>query len=227
MKIKHGFLTLLLYFSFFTIFAQKKYLLGIEGSISFINSADYPNGVIGKNKYISTANSLGFGKFISKNTLILFSFNADYYKYIYTYSRDSINAYSDSRQTVSLLPSIGIRQYFSFSEKDIVGLFLEVKGGIGLQIKKTKQSSILNGTSSEEKDTKNNNISRIEITPGAYINLNQNWQIQIKLGGAYYSHSWSKDDNKIINGVLQSTKSTSYQIEFNKYSYSIAIARRL
>jgi hypothetical protein len=207
----------------------KKYLLGVDFWAAYSHNYD-PNPNYTAYRY-NTANINGAlygGRFITPKTLLFLSFSTYYTNNSYIYNNTNpVSTDKAVSLSIFLLPSIGIRRYWAFTDKDVVGLFTDVIAGMGVIVNRNKSTLVINGKEEHKQSTHNANGLRFAVVPGAYLNLNKNWQLLIKVGSLNYSRNWAKDDGTVVNGVIQSSKLVSYGLSFNNQTFAISVARRL
>lgn len=215
--------------SFTSSLAQKtpKYLLGVEGWCSFDNYQNWHPDGSGNSSYISNLTSTLYGgKLITSKTLFFFFFTTQYSTYkSKNISSNQGTAINYNYNITSLMPGLGIRQYFKLAEKDVAGLFLDFRLSGGTHVTKSKQTTTSDTITTINEGKANSRTASFNLMPGVYLNLTSKWQMLFKIGGLFYNTSWSNDPVNPKSTVTASKKGSYYGLDFNAQSFTISAAR--
>lgn len=212
-----------------TTLAQNKrnYLVGIEawGGYSRGSQTD-TTGFTSKNSGSFIDVKLYGGKFIS-NSLALygcFNFGTSKNKTDYSYANGDKVTYNNKGNTLSF--GIGARKHYGFSESNIIGLLVNAEVLYSILKAKDIYQRTYNNVFNEE--VSENKIKSVDVSlgPGVYINFNKNWQLFLKLGGAYYKYSW-RDEVVNASGKTLRPNSSLMNISFNVERFSLSVVRFL
>lgn len=169
---------------------------GIGGEFSFINSR---NSVSRSTTDFTDSYSNGFslslvgGKFINSKT---FLYGVADFEYV-SFKRDLILDNVTNRTEQDIFSStftaqlgVGARRYYSFSEKNIVGLFLQGQLKVGNSW--VNQRNFASRNDSVYNDLKLYYPVRIisaNINPGVYVNITPQWQLTLNVGNLYFTQT--------------------------------------
>lgn len=204
-----------------------KYSIGIEGWGSHDNYKNFnPDGSSFENTNLYFNYSVFAGKFITPKTLAFIFFTSNYSGNIYdNVEVNPTGNYYRYYYSVSLLPGIGIRKYFAFAQKDIVGLFLDMRLSSGISVHRGKENGTRDTISYKRQETKNQNLASINLSPCVYINLSPKWQLLLGVGNVFYTTLWAKNDGKVLDRTTFAVKGSAFGLNFNAQSFTLSAAR--
>lgn len=205
---------------------NKKYLLGIEGWGS-ISQTEESTGFY--NTLTNTNTRLYAGKFINNNTVLYTFFGFDYFGLKSSGERTDLTVGKGTSNIREYYATpkfgMGLRRYFSFTDKNKVGLLIDAEAYYGIRVRRFKYESSFSGETIKGQNTENSSEIGFAINTGAYYNLNSNWQFIFKLGGLYYSYLWTKDEPQIIGSTVLPSKGRRMGLNFNSESFRLSFVR--
>lgn len=206
---------------------KDKYLLSVEGNGGLSRNEN----LYGKNSQLNGNLKLYAGKFITPKTAVYTSFGFENYASYKTISNKIINTDTNTfkRREYIITPIVyvGIRKYFSVIKNNVAGLFTNIELGYGKNVKRNKYIMYYTPNPLKQQATETSTALKTNISFGAYLNVGNNWQVLLTLGGFHYWYNGKKD--KDVGGlyIITPEKGSNAGINFNSQTLQLSFTKIL